>query len=111
MSKKRYYIYFDSYISIDKYTRFLDEFQKNIIIKDDQIVNSNLCYDKTCSKNTLYNISLFAKASNDVYKANIKTSCIKKSLFISKSVKNIILKLCNYSDYYSEYSDKEKEKD
>ena len=110
MSKKRYYIYFDSYISIDKYTRFLDEFQKNIIIKDDQIVNSNLCYDKTCSKNTLYNISLFAKASNDVYKANIKTSCIKKSLFISKSVKNIILKLCNYSDYYSEYSDKDKRK-
>lgn len=110
MSKKRYYIYFDSYISIDKYTRFLDEFQKNIIIKDEQIVNSNLCYDKTCSKNTLYNISLFAKASNDVYKANIKTSCIKKSLFISKSVKNIILKLCNYSDYYSEYSDKSKRK-
>ena len=110
MSKKRYYIYFNSYISIDKYTRFLDEFQKNIIIKDDQIVNSNLCYDKTCSKNTLYNISLFAKASNDVYKANIKTNCIKKSLFISKSVKNIILKLCNYSDYYSEYSDKDKDK-
>ena len=110
MSKKRYYIYFDSYISIDKYTRFLDEFQKNIIIKDEQIVNSNLCYDKTCSKNTLYNISLFAKASNDVYKANIKTNCIKKSLFISKSVKNIILKLCNYSDYYSEYSDKSKGK-
>lgn len=110
MSKKRYYIYFDSYISIDKYTRFLDEFQKNIIIKDEQIVNSNLCYDKTCSKNTLYNISLFAKASNDVYKANIKTSCIKKNLFISKSVKNIILKLCNYSDYYSEYSDKSKRK-
>jgi hypothetical protein len=96
----RHYIYFDSYINIAKYEKFLDEFIKNIIIKNEFIVNKNLCYHKNCSKNTLYNIALFAKASNDIYKANIKTNCIKKNLFISKSVKNIILKLCNYSDYY-----------
>jgi len=98
---KRYYLYLDAYIDIAKYKRFLDDFQKNIIIKDEQIVNKNLCYDKTCSKDTLTNISLFAKASNDIYKAKVKTSCNKKNLFISKSAKNIILKLCNYSEYYS----------
>jgi hypothetical protein len=96
----RHYIYFDSYINIAKYKIFLDEFIKNIIIKNEFIVNKKLCYHKNCSKNALYNIALFAKASNDIYKANIKTSCIKKNLFISKNVKNIILKLCNYSDYY-----------
>lgn len=100
-NSKRYYLYLDAYIDIAKYKRFLDEFQKNIIIKDEQIVNKNLCYDKTCSKDTLTNISLFAKASNDIYKARVKTSCNKKNLFISKSAKNIILKLCNYSEYYS----------
>jgi hypothetical protein len=100
-NNKRYYLYLDAYIDIAKYKRFLDEFQKNIIIKDEQIVNKNLCYDKTCSKDTLTNISLFAKASNDIYKARVKTSCNKKNLFISKSAKNIILKLCNYSEYYS----------
>jgi hypothetical protein len=96
----RHYIYFDSYINITKYKIFLDEFIRNIIIDNEFIVNKNLCYDKNCSKNALYNIALFAKASNDIYCANIKTNCIKKNLFISKSVKNIILKLCNYSDYY-----------
>ena len=100
----RHYIYFDSYINIKKYEKFLDEFIKNIIIKNEFIVNKNLCYHINCSKNTLYNIALFAKASNDIYKANIKTNCIKKNLFISKSVKNIILKLCNYSDYYMQQS-------
>jgi hypothetical protein len=100
-NNKRYYLYLDAYIDIAKYKRFLDDFQKNIIIKDEQIVNKNLCYDKTCSKDTLTNISLFAKASNDIYKARVKTSCNKKNLFISKSAKNIILKLCNYSEYYS----------
>jgi hypothetical protein len=100
-NNKRYYLYLDAYIDIAKYKRFLDEFQKNIIIKDEQIINNNLCYDKTCSKDTLTNISLFAKASNDIYKARVKTSCNKKNLFISKSAKNIILKLCNYSEYYS----------
>jgi len=97
----RHYIYFDSYINITKYKIFLDEFIRNIIIDNEFIVNKNLCYDKNCSKNALYNIALFAKASNDIYCANIKTNCIKKNLFISKSVKNIILKLCNYSDYYN----------
>ena len=103
-SNKRYYLYLDAYIDIAKYKRFLDDFQKNIIIKDEQIVNKNLCYDKTCSKDTLTNISLFAKASNDIYKAKVKSSCNKKNLFISKSAKNIILKLCNYSEYYSSTS-------
>ena len=103
-NNKRYYLYLDAYIDIAKYKRFLDEFQKNIIIKDEQIINNNLCYDKTCSKDTLTNISLFAKASNDIYKARVKTSCNKKNLFISKSAKNIILKLCNYSEYYSSAS-------
>ena len=103
-NNKRYYLYLDAYIDIAKYKRFLDEFQKNIIIKDEQIVNNKLCYDKTCSKDTLTNISLFAKASNDIYKARVKTSCSKKNLFISKSAKNIILKLCNYSEYYSQVS-------
>ena len=103
-NNKRYYLYLDAYIDIAKYKRFLDEFQKNIIIKDEQIVNKNLCYDKTCSKDTLTNISLFAKASNDIYKARVKTSCNKKNLFISKSAKNIIVKLCNYSKYYSSAS-------
>lgn len=103
-NNKRYYLYLDAYIDIVKYKRFLDEFQKNIIIKDEQIVNKNLCYDKTCSKDTLTNISLFAKASNDIYKARVKTSCNKKNLFISKSAKNIILKICNYSEYYSQVS-------
>ena len=99
MSNK-HYIYFDSYVNITKYENFLDEFIRNIIIKNELIINKNLCYDKNCSKNALYNIALFAKASNDIYKANIKTNCIKKNLYISKNVKNIILKLCNYSDYY-----------
>lgn len=103
-NNNRYYIYLDAYIDIAKYKRFLDEFQNNIIIKDEQIVNKNLCYDKTCAKDTLTNISLFAKASNDIYKARVKTSCNKKNLFISKSAKNIILKLCNYSEYYSSTS-------
>jgi hypothetical protein len=103
-NNKRYYLYLDAYIDIEKYKRFLDDFQKNIIIKDEQIINKNLCYDKTCSKDTLTNISLFAKASNDIYKARVKTSCNKKNLFISKSAKNIILKLCNYSEYYSSKS-------
>ena len=103
MSNK-HYIYFDSYVNITKYEKFLDEFIRNIIIKNEFIINKNLCYDKNCSKNALYNIALFAKASNDIYKANIKTNCIKKNLYISKSVKNIILKLCNYSDYYIQQS-------
>jgi hypothetical protein len=101
-NNKRHYIYFDSYIDITKYKKFLKEFEKNIIIKDEQIVNKNLCFDKTCSNTTLSNISLFAKASNDIYKARVKTSCNKKNLFISKTAKNIILKLCNYSDYYAD---------
>ena len=100
----RYYIYFDSYINIIKYIDFLDVFIRNIIIKNELIVNKNLCYDKNCSNKALYNIALFAKASNDIYKANIKTNCIKKNLFISKSVNNIILKLCNYSNYYQQQS-------
>ena len=79
----RYYIYFDSYINIIKYIDFLDVFIRNIIIKNELIVNKNLCYDKNCSNKALYNIALFAKASNDIYKANIKTNCIKKNLFIS----------------------------
>jgi len=103
----RHYIYFDSYINNAKYEKFLNEFIKNIIIKNNFIVNKNLCYHINCSKNTLYNIALFAKASNDIYKANIKTNCMKKNLFISKSVKNIILKLCNYSDYYMPQSKSE----
>jgi len=37
-NNKRYYLYLDAYIDIAKYKRFLDEFQKNIIIKDEQIV-------------------------------------------------------------------------
>lgn len=102
-NNKRHYIYFDSYIDIAKYNKFLNEFEKNIIIKDEQIVNKNLCFDKTCSNTTLSNISLFAKASNDIYKARVKTSCNKKNLFISKTAKNIILKLCNYSDYYADH--------
>jgi hypothetical protein len=101
-NNKRHYIYFDSYIDIAKYKKFLKEFEKNVIIKDEQIVNKNLCFDKTCSNTTLSNISLFAKASNDIYKARVKTSCNKKNLFISKTAKNIILKLCNYSDYYAD---------
>ena len=101
-NNKRHYIYFDSYIDIAKYKNFLKEFEKNVIIKDEQIVNKNLCFDKTCSNTTLSNISLFAKASNDIYKARVKTSCNKKNLFISKTAKNIILKLCNYSDYYAD---------
>ena len=100
----RHYIYFDSYVNITKYEKFLDEFIRNIIIRNKFIINKNLCYDKNCSKNALYNIALFAKASNDIYKANIKTNCIKKNLYISKNVKNIILKLCNYSDYYMQQS-------
>ena len=79
MSNK-HYIYFDSYVNITKYENFLDEFIRNIIIKNELIINKNLCYDKNCSKNALYNIALFAKASNDIYKANIKTNCIKKNL-------------------------------
>ena len=102
-NSKKHYIYFDSYIDIVKYKRFLNEFEKNIIIKDEQIVNKNICFDKTCSNTTLSNISLFAKASNDIYKAQVKSSCNKKNLFISKSAKNIILKLCNYSDYYADH--------
>lgn len=102
-NNKRHYIYFDSYIDIAKYKRFLNEFEKNIIIKDEQIVNKNLCFDIACSNTTLTNISLFAKASNDIYKARVKTSCNKKNLFISKTAKNIILKLCNYSDYYADH--------
>ena len=88
-NNKRHYIYFDSYIDIAKYKKFLNEFEKNIIIKDEQIVNKNLCFDKTCSNTTLTNISLFAKASNDIYKARVKTSCNKKNLFISKTAKYI----------------------
>jgi len=104
MNNNKYYIYFDSYIDIRKYKDFLDEFIRNIIIKNDFIVNKNLCYDKNCSNKALYDIALFAKASNDIYKAKIITNCTKKNLFISKSVNNIILKLCNYSDYYQQQS-------
>jgi len=96
-------IFLFGWCNITKYKQFLNEFENNIIIKDEQIVNNNLCFDKTCSNTTLSNISLFAKASNDIYKARVKTSCNKKNLFISKTAKNIILKLCNYSDYYSQF--------
>jgi hypothetical protein len=84
----RHYIYFDSYVNITKYEKFLDEFIRNIIIRNEFIINKNLCYDKNCSKNALYNIALFAKASNDIYIRQIlKQIALKKTYIFLKMLK------------------------
>jgi len=92
-----YYLSFNEYINITDYKKFIENIYKNLKfdknIYDIPIVkNTNMC---NCNINSLTNIKHLTRASNEIYTANIKKTCISNSTFFSNKVNKIILKVCN----------------
>ena len=67
------------------------EFEKNVY-ELDIIKDKNYC---NCNINTITNVNLLAKASNEIYSGEISKNCISKSTFFDKKIKKIIMKKCS----------------
>ena len=93
----KYYLSYDEYIDINSYKLFLKrifndlEFEKNVY-ELDIIKDKNYC---NCNINTITNVNLLAKASNEIYSGEISKNCISKSTFFDKKIKKIIMKKCS----------------
>ena len=103
--KSNYYLSFNEYINVNDYKMFLKNIYKNLefdknIFEIPIIKNNNMC---NCNINSLTNFKHLTSASNEIYTANIKKTCISNSTYFNTKVNKLIIKLCKGFDDDDEY--------